>query len=136
MILTWNPAFRMLLEAFNDGNERIMLLSGLNNAGFLESAFWQRIKNANPYLASSVIIEEYVKMEESAECPGGDFEDYKKNFGKILTSSDYREAKFKGVWSEQEECWYIDKLNWYLAPFVFTPFNLLQQSINYSKLKL
>jgi hypothetical protein len=135
MILTWNPDFRMLLEAFNDGNERVWLLHGLNNAGFLESAFWQRIKNANPYLASSVIIEEYEKIEASGECPGGDLDDYKTNFGKILTSSNYREAKFEGVWSEQEDCWYINN-NWYLAPFVLTPLDLLQHSINYKRLKL
>ena len=136
MILTWNPAFRMLLEAFHDGNERIMLLSGINNADFLESAFWQRIKNANPYLASSVIIEEYEKINKINDYPGGDFEDYKANFGKILTSSDYRQAKFEGAWSEQEDCWYLNKLDWYLAPFVLTPLNLLQQSINYKELKL
>jgi hypothetical protein len=136
MILTWNPAFRMLLEAFNDGNERIMLLSGINNAGFLESAFWQRIKNANPYLASSVIIEEYEKINELNDYPGGNLEDYKRNFGKILKSPDYRQAKFEGAWSEKEECWYLDKLNWYLAPFVLVPLNLLQESINYKQLKL
>ena len=135
MILTWNPAFRMLLEAFKDGNERVWLLYGLNNADFLESAFWQRIKNANPYLASSVIIEEYEKLEDSYEFPGGDLDDYKKYFGKILTSPDWREAEIKGVWDEEEECWYINN-NWYLAPFVLTPINLLQQSINYTKLKL
>lgn len=135
MILTWNPAFRMLLEAFNDGNERVWLLYGLNNASFLESDFWQRIKNANPYLASSTIIEEYEKMEDSYEFPGGDLEDYKTNFKKILMSPNYREAEFEGVWDEREECWYINN-NWYLAPFVLTPKYLLQQSINYNRLKL
>jgi len=135
MILTWNPAFRMLLEAFNDGNERVWLLYGLNNVDFLESEFWQRIKNANPYLASSVIIEEYEKMAKSYDFPGGDLDAYKTTFKKILTSPNYRVAEFEGVWDEREECWCIVD-HWYLASFVLTPKYLLQHSINYKKLKL